>query len=114
MDYMKMDYMTKAYLQKYDRQQEVKAARKERNSRRNWPHYDELRMEHYNQRQGRKVLLRHLHLARSFVQEQKYKCVENMTRQGNEPDLDLLLAVLYQYGYEPNPSYVERWYKNVG
>ena len=113
MNTMKADYMTGSYQQTYDRQQEVRARNKERNqkSRRNYPIWDELRLEHYARRMKRREYLRYLHLARAFVSNRKYLEVEQSVRQGNEVNLDFLMDVLEDYGYVPNAAYVERWFK---
>lgn len=111
---MKFSYMLTTQEQRLHRSQEKvcnRKAIKQVSRGRNYPYYEEQAKEHRSSRMMLRLTQRYLHLARGFVSERDYKSIENATKDGNEPDLTLLLSTLNVYGYEPNPSTVERWLK---
>ena len=114
MDYnMKFNYNLNAIEARTMRKMEVTCRNNQRRADArgviNYPTWGERRQDIYAQRMAVRLEQRYLHLARAIVKGQPYAEVEQSTREGNEVRTDYLMAILSDYGYNPDVSYVANW-----
>ncbi len=106
MKFTQVDYQNKSVTLRTWRNKYKAKARKYRG---NYPKWQERMTEVERNRMYLRVQSRYLGLARAFLKDKHYSYVENKTREGNEPDVEILLDELNAWGYTPEPHYVERW-----